>query len=234
MFKSKWATLVAVIVLLTLATPAIVAAATLVVDGQFNDWAGQPHVDDPAGDGPNPNSDVVALYWGTNPGESYIYWMMQRAATSSGNPKVYFFVFLDANNNGAYTDAVDRLAQVMYDPQQSSSNVVVTVFNGAGQQISQSSGDWGESVQEGGARCEWRVSFADLGIDAHQTISMYAGASPNGDPSNIDRAPDSGSITWTPIPILDYPWLIILVAIVIGAIWYARGRFVWRRSPSGQ
>jgi hypothetical protein len=234
MFKSKWATLIAAIVLLLLATPAIVTAATLVVDGQFNDWADQPHVDDPVGDGPNPNSDITSFYWGTNPSEDYIYWMAQRAVTSSGNPRAYFFVFLDANNNGTYTDAADRMVQAVYDPQQNSSNVVVTVFSGGGQQISQSSGDWGESVQGGGARCEWRVSFADLGIDARQTISMYAGASPNDQPGNVDRVPDSGSITWTPIPILDYTWLIILVAVVIGVIWYVRGRFVWRRSPSGQ
>jgi hypothetical protein len=233
MFKRKLP-LIVMMAVLSLATPTLVAAATLVVDGQFNDWAGQPNVTDPQGDGPNPNSDMTALYWGTNPNENYIYWMAQRAPMSSGNPKVYFFVFVDANNNGVYTDAADRMVQVMYDPQQNSSNVVVTVFDGTGQQISQISGDWGESVQEGGTRCEWRVSFADLGIDAHQTISMYAGASPNSDSSNIDRVPDSGSITWTPIPILDYPWLIVIIAVAIGAIWYARGRFVWRRSSSGQ
>jgi hypothetical protein len=160
--------------------------------------------------------------------------MMQRAPLSSGNPKVYFFVFLDTDNNGTYTDAADRMVKVMYDPQQNSSNVVVTVFSGTGQQISQSSGDWGESAQEGGTRCEWRVSFTDLGIDARQTISMYAGASSNDDPSRIDRVPDNGSITWTPIPILGYPWLIILFIAVVGVIWYVRGRFVWRRSSSGQ
>jgi len=215
-----------------LAMPTLVAAATLVVDGQFSDWAGQPHIDDPPGDGQTPNTDAIALYWGTNPGESYIYWMMQRAAPPNPNVRIYFFVYVDADNNGSQ-DPNDRLVRVEYDPQSSSSQVVVTVFSGAGQQISQSSGDWGESIQEGSSRCEWRVSFADLGIDAHQTISMYAGAGQNANPNNMDRVPNDGSITWTPIPILGYPWLIGIVVVAIGVIWYVRGRFVWRRSSPG-
>jgi hypothetical protein len=58
-------------------------------------------------------------------------------------------VFLDANNDGTFTGAVDRMVQVMYDPRQNSSNIVVAVFDGERQQISQSSGDWGESITGG-------------------------------------------------------------------------------------
>lgn len=218
-----------VALMLVLIVQGMASAATLAIDGQFGDWAGQPHTDDPAGDG-HPNADVLSFYWGTNPGEDYIYWMMQRQ--SRDNPKVYYFVFLDANNNGSYTDAADRLVQVSYDPQKNSSDVVVTVLTGTGSQISQSSGDWGDSANEGGSRAEWRVSFADLGIDAHQTVNMYAGASHKQDPGDIDRLPDSGSITWTPIPVLGWPWLAAVVALVIGVAWLTRGRLIWRRPSS--
>lgn len=231
--NAHWVLRAIVALWLALAMPARVAADTLVVDGQFNDWAGQPNVTDPQGDGQTSNTDVVAFYWGTDPDESYLYWMMQRATPSNPNVRVYFAVYVDTDNNGQI-DPNDRLVLVEYDPQQDSSNVTVAVSSGAGQPISQSSGDWGESIQEGATRCEWRVSFADLGIAAHQTISMYGGAAQNANLNNLDRVPNSGSITWTPISILDYPWLIVIVVVAIGVIWYMRGRFVWRRSSSGQ
>jgi hypothetical protein len=230
--KWKWRLMIAL--LLVLATPVVVAAATLVIDGQFGDWAGQDHVDDPAGDGPTPNLDVLTFYWGTNPNDEHIYWMMEREGSQSGNPRAYYFVFLDTNNDGDYTSAQDRMVQVLYNPRKNDSEVTVTVFTGTGGQISQSSGDWGDSKQEGGARAEWRASFADLGIDAHQTVNMYAGAGPNANPNNIDRVPDSGDITWTPIPILGWSWLVAITATVIGVAWYTRGRFEWRRSSPSE
>ena len=208
-----------------------VSAATLVVDGQFGDWAGQPNVEDP-NDGGNPNVDILTFYWGTNPGDDHIYWMMEREGSPSGNPKVYYFVNLDTNNNGSYTDAQDRLVQVLYDPSRNSSNVTVTVFDGTGGQISQSSGDWGESIDEGGSRVEWRVSFIDLGIDAHQTLNMTAGAGQNPGQSSGDQVPDNGDITWTPIPVLGWPWLTAIVIVVIVTAWHTRGRLKWRQMSS--
>ncbi|MDY7039342.1 MAG: hypothetical protein SVX38_00610 [Chloroflexota bacterium] len=220
--------------LLILATPVIVLAATLVIDGQFGDWSGQPHVSDPPGDGLTPNIDILTFYWGNNPNDEHIYWMMEREPPQGGNARAYYFVFLDTNNDGNYTGSQDRLIQVLYNPRKDDSEVTVTVFTGTGSQISQSSGDWGESRGEGGGRAEWRVSFADLGIDAHQTVSMYAGGGPNADPDNIDRIPDSGDITWSPIPILGWPWLTVIVAVVVGVAWYTHGRFKWRRSSPSE
>jgi hypothetical protein len=212
------------VLLLALAVSVPVSAATLAIDGQFGDWAGQPHVDDPTGDGKNPNTDLVACYWGTNPDDEHVYFMMERQSPSSGNPKVYYFVFLDTNNDGDYGGSSDRMVQVMYDPKKNDSEVSVTVLTGNGSQVSQYSGDWGESSGEGGGRAEWRVSFADLGIDAHQTVNMYAGASQNASPEGMDRVPDGGDITWTPIPILGWPWLVAIFVTVTGLAWYVRRR----------
>ena len=77
---------------------------------------------------------------------------------------------------------------------------------------------------------KWQASFDDLGIDAYQTVNMYATASENVHHHHVDRVPDSGGITWSPIPILGWQWLIVIVALVVGFAWYTRGRFEWRRS----
>lgn len=204
-----------------------VSAQTLVIDGQFDDWVGQPNVSDPAGDGPTPNTDVLTFYWGNNPNDEHVYWMMERAPVSSGNPKAYYFVFVDTNGNGNYGDSADRLVVVMYDPQKDQGLVEVTVFSGSGAQINRYSGNWGETSGQGGRKAEWRVSFADLGIDAHQTIHMYAGAGQNAQPNNIDRLPDQGDITWAPIPVLGWPWLILAFVVIVGLVWWTRGRRRW-------
>ncbi|MBN1580844.1 MAG: hypothetical protein JXA89_09095 [Anaerolineae bacterium] len=205
-----------------------VLAATLVIDGQFGDWAGQPSVQDD-NDGGNSNVDILTFYWGTNPGDDHIYWMLER---ESSNAKVYYFVYLDTNNDGDYTDAQDRLVQAHYSPGKNAGEVTVTILDGTGSQISTSSGDWGDSKDQGGKHAEWRASFSDLGIDAHQTVNMYAGASQNQNQSNLDRVPNDGDITWTPIPVLGWPWIAVIAAAVIGIAWYTKGRFKWRQTSS--
>lgn len=201
---------------------------SLVIDGSFNDWFGQPFLPDPSGDGPTPNTDIVGFYWGTNPGEEYIYWMVERAPTSSGNPRVYYYVFIDCNNNNTTNDDVDRKIQVFYDPQSNSSQVTVRVMRGTGSVINQYSGDWGDPSSQGGRRAEWRVSFADLGIDAHQPLHMSAGASQSGSETNIDRMPNAGDITWTPIPVLGWVGLAGLTTVVIAYTWLRFGKKIWR------
>ena len=228
-YSSTWRAVV-LSLLLILAAPVVVTAATLVLDGQFDDWAGQPHVDDPAGDGQNPHADVLAFYWGTNPDEEYVYWMMQRVSPPSGKSEVYYFCFLDTNNDGDYGDPADRMVRARYDPGTNDSEVVVTVLSGDGGEISQSSGDWGESIGEGAGRAEWRASFADLGIDVHQTITSFAGAAKQVKPDSVDRVPDEGDITWSPIPVLGWPWLIAILIGVTGLAWRTWRRNKWRRS----
>jgi len=228
MNRRKWTFNLMLILTLVLEVTAPVSAQTLVVDGQFDDWVGQPHIQDTVGDGRTPNVDILTFYWGNNPNDEHIYWMMERAPTSSGNPKVYYFVFIDTNNNGSYTDSADRLVTVMYDPQKNQGKVEVEVVTGNGTPINRYSGNWGETISQGGSKAEWRVSFADLGIDAHQTIHMYAAASQNANPGNADRVPDTGDITWAPIPVLGWPWLILAFVVVVGVVWWTRGRRHWK------
>lgn len=207
-----------------LALPGVALAITL--DGNFDDWAGQPNISDPLGDGPTNNADLTAFYWATQPGVSAIYLMFER---DSANGPVYFFLLVDTNNNGSYNDDVDRWVFVYYSPRPNASEVSVQVRTPVGSVINSYSGDWGESRDEGARRAELMVTFSDLGIDVGQTISMVAGAAQSGNLSNVDRAPDSGSITWSPIPVLGWPLLGLLVAAFIAVTWYRRGRYVWAR-----
>ena len=204
----------------------------LVIDGQFSDWAGQINFSDPGGDGPTPNTDMLTLYWGTNTGESFLYWMIERQSVVSGNPRVYYFIFLDINQNGSSSDEVDRIVQVLYDPQRDTSSVTMTVMTGTNTVISESSGDWGDSIAEGGARCEWRASFEDLGIDVHQPFDMRAGAGANSGYANVDMLPPPGDppLGWDPVPVLGWPWLAALVTGFIIFTWRRYGRRVWQPS----
>ena len=225
MNRRKWSLILALLLVLT--APTVVSAATLVVDGLFDDWVGRDHVDDPAGDSQNPNTDIRAFYWGDNPNDEHIYWMMER---ENSNAPVYYVVYLDTNNEGDYGDAEDRMVGVRYQPTVHGSQVTVVVLTGTGSLISYSSGDWGESKREGGRRAEWRASFADLGIDAYQTVSMYAVAAQSSTLPHVDRVPDEGAITWTPIPILGWPWLAAIVVVAVAVVWYRRRRVEWQRS----
>jgi hypothetical protein len=202
-------------------------ALAITLDGNFDDWAGQPHITDPRGDGASNNSDLLAFYWATQPGSSVIYFMFER---DSANGPVYFTVLVDTNNNGSYQDDVDRWVFAYYSPNNNDSDVRVQVRTPGGTVINSYSGDWGESRAEGGSRAEIMVTFADLGIDVGQTISMAAGTAQSNNLPNVDLAPDSGSITWSPIPVLGWPLLGLLVAAFIILTWYRRGRFVWARS----
>ena len=209
-------------------------SAGLVVDGLFNDWSGQLNISDPAGDSATPNTDILTLYWGSNlstdPSDQNLYWMIDRQLTASGNPRVYYYVFLDINQNGSSSDEVDRKIQVFYDPQRTTSVVTVTVMEGDGTFISEKSGNWGDSIDQGGARCEWSVSLADLGIDAYHPFEMRAGAGSNINDTSLDLTPNEGltPIPWTPIPILGWFWLVVLMIGFIAFTWYRYGRKVWQ------
>ena len=223
---SRWLLLAALALLLCPAGAA--AMGPINIDGQFADWDGYGFITDPVGDGPTPNSDLVAFAFASLPGMDQIYFMLARHEPASGNAKVFYNIYLDANNNGSYGDGSDRRVLIAYDPKHDTSDVTVTVYAGGGSEISQRSGDWGQSSEEGGRLVECAVSYADLGIYSHQTISMYVSAGQNASGGNVDLGPDSGDITWTPMPTLGWLLTAILLAGAFGIVWYTRGRFMWR------
>ncbi|MBC7222669.1 MAG: hypothetical protein H5T59_00065 [Anaerolineae bacterium] len=197
------ALIVATVVLGGLAPPAL-AAGPIVVDGQFGDWDGQAHLDDPAGDAHIPSTDIARFYWATNPGESTAYFMIERYPEQQPRGVIYR-LWVDVDNNGQYGEPQDRLVVVRYRARNGDSQVEVTVLTATGQQVNAYGGDWGDSREEGGTHCEFGVSFADLGIGSGQAIRMFVQSSPSSQSNLIpDNAPDSGDIQWSPVDALGY------------------------------
>ncbi|MHB1159230.1 MAG: hypothetical protein ACYC3V_02690 [Chloroflexota bacterium] len=206
------------------ATPAP-SGGPLSVDGQYGDWAGRERIVDPTADG-NLGGDLHYLYWGTNPNEDNLYFMIERyadSATRSGD-SVTYTLRIDTDNDGNFGSDLDRVVTVGYAPKPSKSTVQVRVSRATGTQIASYSGDWGQSDGEGALQVEFRVPFANLGIIAQQTIRMYV-TSDEG-----DRAPDSGDVQWSPVPILGYPLLAAVVAGAIYLVWREKGRLAWKPS----
>jgi hypothetical protein len=200
------------------------------LDGNFDDWNGQPNIPDPIGDGTTNNTDLTAFYWTMGAGADSVYFMFERI---SANGPVYFEVDIDCNNNGSFGDVEDRRVIAFYQPANNEGPVSVSVVSGQGGSITGFGGNWGETKGQGGSRAELGVSFADLGIDGHTPINMTAMAGQNSGMSNADDlTPDGGTITWTPIPVLGWLLLGIGMAVVIGVAWHKQGRFMWGATSS--
>ncbi|MCL5958152.1 MAG: hypothetical protein M1358_02355 [Chloroflexi bacterium] len=232
-------------VLSLLAINVALAAEPIAIDGRFNDWSGREHITDKSGDGAS-RKDIHYFYWGTNDNDPNLYFMIERYSAGDerdddsghndkkadkdrederGNAeKVEYRVYIDTNDDGNFGSDVDRLVEIQYNPNQNNSNVQVDVSRPNGKKISHRVGNWGQSIKDGALKVEAGAPFADLGIVAHQTVRMYVVA------DERDRAPDSGDIQLSPIPILDYPLLATIVLGAIALVWWKRGRFEWRTS----
>lgn len=164
---------IAVAVLTFPAATAVAAAPVIVLDGDFSDWTGQMYITDPTGDAAIHHRDITAFYWANNPDDETCYWMLERVPASS---TVRYAVLIDTNNNGIFNEHDDRLVQVVYNPRGQDSRVKMIVrYGDTGQKISSVyNQDWGESINEGGRKVEFSVSFDDLGMGIGQTIRMYA------------------------------------------------------------
>lgn len=223
--------------LLFLVTAGVVLAATIVIDGQFDDWVGQKNVGDPPGEVPK-RIDILTFYWGTNPGVSTLYFMVQRDYPGGlGNQPVYYRIFINTDCDGSYTETSDRYLIISYDPTPSAGPTTVEVFPGnGGSRIAIYAGNWGDPRGDpptGGTRTEFGVPFSDLGINPNQQICFYLGSYQNytdardGDDPN-DRVPASGDINDNPVPALGYPLLALVVIGAIIVVWRRRGRSSWR------
>lgn len=193
--------------------PGSPSTSVIVLDGEFDDWDGHAHITDPDGDARKDRGDILAFYWGDNPDDENVYWMVERP---SGEWRlVHYTVHLDMNNDGSFDGGTDRIVEVLYQPLFSRSLVIVKVRRAdSNQPISiELLEDWGETIGEGGSRVEFRASFEDLGFSLGGAFRMYVES--NWD----DRAPDTGDIQWSPMPVLGY--------IGAGAVLLLGGAGVW-------
>lgn len=190
--------------------PTAHASTRIVLDGQFDDWAGKAFIQDPSGDTQVPTVDVTHLYFAVNKDEPRIYFMAQR---QKGAANIRHTLWIDTNNNGTFSDPVDAQVQVDYHP---TGNVTVAVLRG-GQPVDYYTGPWGEKAADGASRCEWFVSLASLGIVWGQVIRLVLTTTVHSmvpSPSTYDnhmalvasghsdRVPNTGDLQWAPIPAL--------------------------------
>ncbi|MEW6308612.1 MAG: hypothetical protein AB1492_06160 [Bacillota bacterium] len=212
-----------------LAAPAS-AQAQLTIDGQFADWVGRPFIADPPSDA-HLFVDVLAWYFDTNAGEEFMYFMLEREAQMGGGRQrqaVIYTIYLDMNDNGRYDDAGDRFVRVYYQvPQAGNPTVTVYVYTATGQLVSSYAGPWGDpaTAPHYGKRCEFWVSFTDLGHFPGNRFSMFLMSTHERDSTRMDRVPDSGSVQWAPVSTLGVSGLAGLFVIGLSLA------FLRRRKP---
>ncbi|HWQ12747.1 MAG TPA: hypothetical protein VNL77_08105, partial [Roseiflexaceae bacterium] len=193
----------------------------IVLDGQFDDWPGRACIADPPGDCGNERLDTIALFNATNPDDPTAYFMVQ--TLEGATQPLGLRLMIDTNDDGVYTSAVDRRVEVRYQPQANDSSVDVALYDGAGAFLGTiaSDADWGESLDEGGRRVEWGVSFAQLGITAGQAIRFRLESRGGNTPgSNACDATDE--VQWSPADALGLA--LLALALGAGAVVAARRR----------
>ncbi len=196
--------------------PGARAADDIVLDGEFEDWDGQPGISDPQGDATRPFDDLLGFYFTTNPDDPTAYFMAERI---SSNSPLNLVLRIDTNDDGAYSDPGDRYVTVSYNPEGNRSTVEVMVYDGTGGFISLVTGesDWGESGREGGSKVEWGVPLADLGLSAGQAIRMILESH-----QGSAIADSTAEVQWSPANALG--WAVIAVLVIGSAVWMARQR----------
>lgn len=133
--------------------------------------------------------------------------------------QVKYTIYIDMDNDGDFSETDDRRVMVDYLPSIGDSSVQVRVKAGhGGHTIFFDSGDWGESIAEGGRRVELEVPFEHLGLTGGQVIRMYVESEWD------DRLPDSGDIQWSPASVLGYAVLAILLGASAIVFWRIRTR----------
>jgi len=182
------------------------AATPIVIDGNFNDWNGQPCITDPQNDSSDPDADLSGLCWANNPGDSTMYWMISRYSPNSA-AGVTYLIHVDTNNDGVYEQTV-TITYHANNPQ-----AMITVdHNGTGA---------GETMSAGGRRVEVGVPFSALGIAPGQVIRFYVESVT----SNQVRDTTS-SVQVSAVDILDMPMLAgATICLIIGIWWLGRKKW---------
>lgn len=209
--------LIGALFLLIFSFQPVSAAGPITLDGNFLDWEGQPHITDPVGDANNDKTDIVTFAFATNPDDETAYFMAERLGRST--TEVTYYLYLDTDNDGDFSEANDRYLEINYHPEDGNSDVTVMLYSGTGAELGviASGVDWGESRQEGGEQVEWGVSFAVLGIEPFQAIQMRL------ETHLGNRVSDTTDVVqWTPANLLGVGLLGVILAVA--SVWMAARR----------
>jgi hypothetical protein len=185
------------------AAPAVLGAGNIVLDGEFDDWAGQPCISDPTGDVVDPGTDITLFCFATNPGVSNAYFTTQ---TVDSSIEVTYFLYIDANNDGNFNDPSDIVVTINYKPTGNRSHVTVSWPGGS------DGGGWGDSKHAGGLNVEWYVPFSAMGISAGQPIQMYLASS-----YGVSVLDTTAIVQWSPANALG--WIMLGVILVGASVW---------------
>jgi hypothetical protein len=201
------------------------ASDPIVLDGEFEDWAGEGWVDDLTGDARSDRTDITRAWWADNDDEESAYWRIDRLPDTRS---ASYIIGVDADNDGAVSSSTDRLVTVYYNPQTSGSVVHVSVnaADSAAHLWGPIVTDSGESDEDGGRSVEVSVPFSVLGINARQPARFYVWSERG---LLVDRVPNYGDVQWTPVDVLGKVILGLAFVIGLGVIWRKRGRTAWAR-----
>jgi hypothetical protein len=204
--------LLAVVMALLTVLPVRAQSGAIVLDGQFSDWLGQPNVPDVQGDAKNKQSDLANFYFTNNSATDYLYFMAER--WNSGAEGLELLLYIDANNNGNYSETADRIISVSYKPYPNG-RTTVALYDGRWGFLSHIANDlsWGEPKK--GKRVEWGVTYSDLGIAPFQTIRMQL-VSNHG--NNLSDGVQE--VQWSPANALGWYLLIFLTLVGLGWVYY--------------
>ena len=203
-----------VLLVLVFVTPVNAQSASIILDGLFDDWLGQPNVPDGQGDARNDHSDLAAFYFTNNSDQDFLYFMAER--WDSGAQGLDLRLFIDTNNNGIMTEPGDRMVEVQYNPNPGG-RTSVNLYDGTGGFLKQVADgkNWGEPRK--GRRVEWGVTFTDLGIAPYQTIRMQL-VSYHGTQVSDTVA----EVQWSPANALGWYLLGFLGTIGLGWLYHRR------------
>lgn len=205
----------------------VYAQTGIVLDGSFDDWAGQPCIEDEVGDSASDATDIVKYCFVSDQESEITYFLIERVGDT--NRPLSAVIQLDIDDNNSYSDAVDREIQVFYNLSQQGSRVDVDVYDGQGNLVQNiaSGASWGASGGSGGTQVELGVPFSVLGIVPGFAVSLSMNvASVQG--STIDDG--STEVQWTPADALGEEILIIiLIAASLGMAYIA-----YRKNAQGR
>lgn len=188
------------------------AAQSFKLDGNFVEWQGRAHLGDGQGDG-REHDDFKALSWGTNENEQKLYFMVERYAPANAASGLTCRLYFDINSNGSYEDAIDKFAEVVYNPdQEDGGSVTVQLYSVSGSSLGTYRGNWGEGRKDGGRRFEFALPMAELDIYPAQPVRFYL----SGAGINADRLPNREDNMWAPFPVA-----------VRSRLGIAAGFFIW-------
>jgi exosortase family protein XrtG len=190
------------------------------IDGQLQEWRGRASLSESTGKGANP---FASLHWATNANERKIYFAVKLQNPAAPGDHLLCRLFLDIDDNGSYTDRIDKYAEISCVPGFAGGTVEVKLYSSSGNLINEYEGMWGQESDSGRGGFEFYLPMSDLHIYPAQPIRFYlAGLS-------AGRLPVDGDVQWKVFPVVTRDrsgiaifavcWLLATAALYHYRIW---------------